>query len=43
MADDVQLVSGEHGARWELVDALVRGFVQFLYEPMEGLAVPQRR
>lgn len=43
MAEEVRLPDGSQGPRWELVDGLVRSFVRFVYAPVEGLVVPQRR
>jgi CRISPR-associated protein Cas1 len=43
MAEPVTLADGRQGPRWELVDGLVRAFVRFVYAPVDGLVVPQRR
>ncbi len=43
MAERVTLADGRQGQRWELVDGLVRAFVRFVYAPVDGLVVPQRR
>lgn len=43
MADEVSLPDGNRGPRWELLDRLVRGFVRFLYRPVDGLVIPGRR
>ena len=43
MAERVTLADGRQGPRWELVDGLVRAFVRFVYAPVDGLVVPQRR
>lgn len=43
MAERVTLADGRQGPRWEIVDGLVRAFVRFVYAPVDGLVVPQRR
>ena len=43
MAERVILPDGRQGARWELLDGLVRAYVRFVYAPADGLVVPQRR
>jgi len=43
MAEEVQLAQDRRGPRWELLDALVRSFVRFVYDPTGGLPLPQRR
>ena len=43
MAEAVQLTTDRSGPRWELLDALVRAFVRFVYDPLAGLTVPHRR
>ena len=43
MAERVTLADSRQGPRWELVDGLVRAFVRFVYAPVDGLVVPQRR
>ncbi|MCT0212416.1 CRISPR-associated endonuclease Cas1 [Synechococcus sp. CS-1327] len=43
MAERVTLADGSQGARWDVVDGLVRSFVRFVYAPVNGLVVPQRR
>lgn len=43
MAEEVQLAQNRRGPRWELLDALVRSFVRFVYDPTGGLPLPQRR
>jgi len=43
MAEEVQLDTDRSGPRWELLDQLVRAYVRFVYDPLGGLKVPQRR
>lgn len=43
VAQEVQLAKDRCGPRWELLDALVRSYVRFVYDPASGLTVPQRR
>lgn len=43
MAEEVQLDPGRSGPRWELLDQLVKAFVRFVYDPLGGLKVAQRR
>jgi CRISPR-associated protein Cas1 len=43
MAEEVQLESDRRGPRWALLDQLVRRYVRFIYDPLNGLAVPHRR
>ncbi len=43
MAEEVQLAADRRGPRWELLDALVRSFVRFVYDPAGALTVPHRR
>jgi len=43
MAEEVQLDTDRSGPRWELLDQLVRDYVRFVYDPLGGLKVPQRR
>lgn len=43
MAEEVQIDTDRRGPRWELLDQLVRSYVRFVYDPIGGLKVPQRR
>ena len=43
MAEEVLLPDGDRGPRWDLADGLVRSFVRFLYQPINGLTIPGRR
>lgn len=43
MSEMVTICEGVRGPRWDILDRLVRSYVQFVYQPVEGLTIPGRR
>jgi len=43
MGEVVTVATDQTGPRWDLVDRLVRSFVRYLYNPVNGLMIPGRR